>query len=125
MVVARAPSTYRPRDAEHSVLHTVIREHLDLFLREVSDRGDGGGLPRFVEQEFREFLTCGVLAHGFARVRCERCTFERLVPFSCAGASRPPHGRAGPTGDHRRPSALTRWAPRSRLRPPEAQCPGS
>ena len=47
MVVARAPSTYRPRDAEHSVLHTVIREHLDLFLREVSDRGDGGGLPRF------------------------------------------------------------------------------
>jgi hypothetical protein len=85
MVVARAPSTYRPRDAEHSVLHTVIREHLDLFLREVSDRGDGGGLPRFVEQEFREFLTCGVLAHGFARVRCERCTFERLVPFSCKG----------------------------------------
>lgn len=70
MVVARASSTYRPRDAEHSVLHTVIREHLDLFLREVSDRGDGGGLPRFVEQEFRELLTCGVLAHGFARVRC-------------------------------------------------------
>jgi hypothetical protein len=85
MVVARASSTYRPRDAEHSVLHTVIREHLDLFLREVSDRGDGGGLPRFVEQEFRQFLTCGVLAHGFARVRCERCTFERLVPFSCKG----------------------------------------
>jgi glutaredoxin 2 len=61
MVVARASSTYRPRDAEHSVLHTVMREHLDRFLREVSDRGDGGGLPRFVEQEFREFLTCGVL----------------------------------------------------------------
>ncbi len=85
MDVARASSTYRPRDAVHSVLHTVIREHLELFLREVSDRGDGEGLPRFVEQEFREFLTCGVLAHGFALVRCERCTFERLVPFSCKG----------------------------------------
>ena len=58
MDVARASSTYRPRDAEHSILHTVIREHLERFLREVSDRGDSGGLPRFVEQEFREFLTC-------------------------------------------------------------------
>ena len=48
-----------------------------------SDRGDGHGLPRFVEQEFREFLTCGVLAHGFTRLRCADCTFERLVPFSC------------------------------------------
>jgi len=38
-----------------------------------------GGLLRFVEQEFREFLTCGVLAHGFARVRCECGALERLV----------------------------------------------
>jgi len=39
----------------------------------------------FVEQEFRDFLTCGVLAHGFARLRCADCAFERLVPFSCKG----------------------------------------
>jgi hypothetical protein len=75
--------TYQPRDTEHSVLHAVIREHLEPFLRETSDRGDGHGLPRFVEQEFREFLTCGVLAHGFTRLRCADCTFERLLPFSC------------------------------------------
>ncbi|HEV2056534.1 MAG TPA: transposase zinc-binding domain-containing protein [Methylomirabilota bacterium] len=61
----------------------LIRKHLEPFLREASDRGDGHGLPRFVEQEFREFLTCGVLAHGFARLRCADWTFERLVPFSC------------------------------------------
>jgi hypothetical protein len=24
-----------------------------------------------------------VLAHGFTRLRCADCTFERLVPFSC------------------------------------------
>jgi Transposase zinc-binding domain len=40
-------------------------------------------LPAFVEQEFRDFLTCGILAHGFARLRCTECTLERLVPFSC------------------------------------------
>jgi hypothetical protein len=51
----------------------------------VTDRADGVSLPDFVEQEFRDFLTCGVLAHGFARVRCGTCAFERLVPFSCKG----------------------------------------
>ena len=77
--------TYRPRDAEHTVLHTVIREHLETFLRETTERGDGAGLPRFVEQEFREFLTCGILAHGFARLRCDDCGLEHLLPFSCKG----------------------------------------
>ena len=43
------------------------------------------GLPQFVEREFREFLTCGVLEHGFARVRCDGCAYEHLVPFSCKG----------------------------------------
>ncbi len=42
----------------------------------------GAGLPPFVEQEFRGFLTCGVLTHGFARLRCDTCAFERLVSFS-------------------------------------------
>jgi len=68
---------------EASVLHSIIREHLDDFLRPAADRGDGTGLPEFIAREFREFLTCGVLAHGFARVRCERCTFEHLLSFSC------------------------------------------
>ena len=46
---------------------------------------DGQGLPGFVEQEFRDFLTCGCLAAGFARFRCASCRFDRLVPFSCKG----------------------------------------
>jgi len=83
--VPLAQPTYRPRDAEHTVLHAVVRDHLDGFLREASTRGGGGGLPEFVEREFREFLTCGVLTHGFARFRCEGCALERFVPFSCKG----------------------------------------
>ena len=67
------------------MLHGVIRDHLDDFLCAASDRTGGAGLPEFIAREFREFLTCGVLAHGFARVRCERCAFEHLVPFSCKG----------------------------------------
>ncbi|MDO8475501.1 MAG: transposase zinc-binding domain-containing protein [Candidatus Rokubacteria bacterium] len=73
---------YRPRDAEHTVLHQVIALHLEAFLEAVAEAGDGAGLPQFVEREFREFLTCGVFEHGVARFQCEGCAREHLVPFS-------------------------------------------
>jgi hypothetical protein len=85
--MAHAQQAYRPRDAEHTVLHAIIREHLDAFLHEATARGDGDGPPEFVEREFRELLTCGVLAHSFARFRRERCAFERLVPFFCTASA--------------------------------------
>ena len=83
MALQRA--VYRPRDAEHTVLHQVVAEHLEAFLGAAAEAGDGAGLPQFVEREFREFLTCGVVEHGVARFRCEGCAREHLVPFSCKG----------------------------------------
>jgi len=50
---------------------------------EARRRGGGEGLPRFVERELREFLTCGLLTEGFARFRCSDCQREILVAFSC------------------------------------------
>jgi Transposase zinc-binding domain len=76
---------YRPRDAEHTVLHQVIGEHLETFLGAVAEAGDGVGLPQFVEREFREFLLCGVFEAGVARFQCGGCAREHLVPFSCKG----------------------------------------
>jgi len=46
-------------------------------------------VPAFVERELREFLTCGVMARGFARFRCDGCAREILVAFSCKGAPEP------------------------------------
>ena len=66
-----------------TVLHHVVRTHLDRFLTETAAATDGAGLPRFIAREFRDFLGCGQLERGFARVRCDACRFERLVPFSC------------------------------------------
>ncbi len=83
--MATATATYQPRATESGVLHGVVREHLETFLAEAAGGAEGARLPAFVEQEFRDFLTCGVLAHGFARVRCDACAFERLLPFSCKG----------------------------------------
>jgi len=42
-------------------------------------------LPPWTEHEFRRYLTCGILAFGFARARCTDCRQERLVAFSCKG----------------------------------------
>jgi Putative transposase/Transposase zinc-binding domain len=76
---------YRPRDAEHTVLHQVVAEHLEAFLGAVAEAGDGTSLPQFVEREFREFLLCGVFEGGVARFQCKGCGREHLVPFSCKG----------------------------------------
>ena len=64
------------------MLHRVVRENLETFLADARERL-GTGYPRFVENEFRRYLECGLLPHGFARVRCESCGHDRLVAFSC------------------------------------------
>lgn len=77
-----------PREGNaHVVVHAArdVDEHLETFLEMARRHADGASLPGFVEQEFRNFLTCGVLAHGFARLRCTSFSVERLVPFSCTG----------------------------------------
>jgi len=60
-----------------------VHEHFETFRAHAASLRDGEGLPRFVEQEFRDFLHCGWLAGGFARFRCGDCGLDRLVPFSC------------------------------------------
>src|SRR5437870_2886829 len=79
----RVAAVYVPRSPTTGVLYCVVRTHLTELLAAVDAQTDGNGLPGFVVNEFRKFLRCGVLGHGFARVRCGNCAFERLVPFSC------------------------------------------
>ena len=88
---------YRPRDAEHTVLHQVIGEHLEVFLGAAAEASDGAGLPPFVEREFREFLLCGVFEAGVPRFRCEGCWREPVVPFEAE--SGPPHPSPPPRSD--------------------------
>jgi hypothetical protein len=54
-----------------TALHRIVLEHFETFRAQVASIRDGEGLPRFVEQEFREFLGCGCLASGFARFQCD------------------------------------------------------
>ena len=70
---------YRRHEPEKTVLYRIVQEHLETFLRAAGLRG---GLPCYVERTFRGFLGCGILANGFARVRCPGCGFNQFVAFS-------------------------------------------
>ena len=72
---------HRPED---TLLYEIVQDHLDPFLAHVREQG-GRPLPRYVEREFREYLRCGILAHGFLRLYCDRCGKDLLVAFSCKG----------------------------------------
>jgi len=81
--MAPAVPTYTPRDPSQTVLYQVIAEHLETFLASCHDDPEAIGLPAYVEQEFYDYLRCGILAHGFLRLGCDTCHHELLVPFSC------------------------------------------
>jgi len=75
---------YRRRRPENTTLHRIVREHLETYLALANESDPmGDGVPPHVENEFRSYLRCGILAHGFARARCSGCGHEFLVGFSC------------------------------------------
>jgi hypothetical protein len=79
-------TAYRPRRPTQTPLYQVVQHHLETFLARSSESDPTGyGLPEWVERDFRGYLECGILAHGFARARCEDRGHERLIPFSCKG----------------------------------------
>ncbi len=71
MSTSAARADYHPRNQEATILHKVVRDHLEEFLMEARERFDDGysGVPDFVENELRRFLACGHLAGGFAASR--------------------------------------------------------
>ncbi len=78
-----SPTRYTPRRPEETLLYQTVCENLETFLARARD-GDHP-VPHFVEREFRAYLNCGILAHGFLRLHCDGCGLDRLLPFSCKG----------------------------------------
>ncbi|MGH2982089.1 MAG: transposase, partial [Solirubrobacterales bacterium] len=71
--------------------YSVVQHRLETFLATAGGSDPlGYGVPGWVERDFRAYLRCGILAHGFARIRCDACAAERLVAFSCKGRGRLP-----------------------------------
>jgi hypothetical protein len=77
-----APAHYERHRPEQTVLYRLVQQHAATFF-EQAESAVGADLPQFVKDEFDAFLECGILAHGFLRLRCDDCGHDKLVAFSC------------------------------------------
>ena len=78
---------YRARRPKLSPLWQCLDAHFDTFLDiypEAYER-DFGFLRPNIPEVVGKFMGCGDFANGFARVRCDHCAHEYLLPFSCKG----------------------------------------
>ena len=84
--IARGPAVYRPRRPARTLLHRVTRENLETWLAGGEcGTGESNPVPFHVEAAFRNYLRCGVLAHGFCRAYCSGYGHDFLIAFSCKG----------------------------------------
>ena len=67
---------------EQTTLYRLVQQHAATFF-EQAEAAAGADLPQFVKDEFDAFLECGILAHGFLRLRCGECGHDKLLAFSC------------------------------------------
>jgi hypothetical protein len=77
-----APVHYERHRREQTTLYRLVQQHAATFFAQAEAEA-GADLPQFVKDEFDAFLECGILAHGFLRLRCSDCGHDKLVAFSC------------------------------------------
>ena len=81
-----APSTqcYQRRRPEQTLWYRTVQSHFETWL-ELSTGEFNESPPAHVENAFRRYLECGILARGFARAHCDECGHDFLIAFSCKG----------------------------------------
>ena len=73
---------YERHRPEQTTLYRLVQQHAATFIAQ-AEESTGAGLQQFVRDEFDAFLECGILAHGFLRLRCGDCGHDKLLAFSC------------------------------------------
>jgi hypothetical protein len=76
---------YRPRNAQASPLYRLVEDHFEELERVWDERYEReyGFWRPVVRHVIEQFLDCGDLRCGFARLWCPNCRKDLLLPFSC------------------------------------------
>jgi len=76
---------YHPRNPRASPLFRLLEEHYEEFERVYPERYQQryGFWRPVVRKAVMDFLKCGDLREGFARMRCPDCRHEFFVAYSC------------------------------------------
>jgi len=84
-VLSRSTKRYRRRKPQYTPYYQCIEDYYEEFKR-VYDRRFSqkyGYLRSYIEKVIYQYLDCGILHNGFARVKCGSCKHEYLLAFSC------------------------------------------
>ncbi|TVS19266.1 MAG: hypothetical protein EA417_00980 [Gammaproteobacteria bacterium] len=82
MASHRSPHAgYQRHQPEQTALYAIVEQRFPKFCADLAGRE--ATLPSFVTHEFHDYLRCGLLEHGFIRVKCNGCRHEHLVACSC------------------------------------------
>ena len=90
-LVRETPALYRPRRPEQTVFYRLVRDHFELIalVHEERFEASDGPLRPVVRKVVNQFLDCGLLENGFARVRCPQYKAEgKQVGNTTKGACR-------------------------------------
>jgi Transposase zinc-binding domain len=77
-----APIHYECHRPQQTTLYRLVRQHAATFSAQAEDAACAD-LPHFVKDEFDAFVACGILAHGFLRLRCGDGVHDNLLAISC------------------------------------------
>ena len=72
---------YERHRPEQTTRYRLVQQHAARFIAH-TEASTVAALPRFIKDEFDAFLECGILAHGFLRLRCGECGHDTLLAFS-------------------------------------------
>ena len=82
--IAPLAQCYQRRRPENTLWYRTVQSHFKTWLALTNGPGDEA-TPAYIEQAFRRYLDCGILAKGFARPHGDECGHDLLIAFSCKG----------------------------------------
>ena len=76
---------YQPRKPYSTALYQLILENLETFIDSYDQQfyATHGPLQNRAKTTLKEYLRCGILRYGFAKITCTQCQHKMLIAFSC------------------------------------------
>src|SRR5665647_529892 len=76
---------YKCRKPQYGSYYQCIEDNYETFKRvyERKYQAKYGYLRPIVSKVIYQYLDCGILHNGFARIKCRVCNYEYLLAFSC------------------------------------------
>jgi len=84
-VLSRSTKQYRRRKPQYSPYYQCIEDYYEEFKRSYDRKFSQkyGYLRSHIEKVIYQYLDCGILHNGFARIKCHSCGHENLLALAC------------------------------------------